>query len=242
MDSDTPHEEISLRTVLDAVNLQKQDIEVLVDTKIREKINSLRDEIHGTNQSMKSQVKKLKSDSQYKWRSEGNKIQFNYDTENLEDLTQAIWAIDNGKVDYARNIVASCTDRLKHRNKLIKIADTSDGGWDTARQYEANPIASDSEDESKIIRAENRAIRKKTTKSKPAAKQQQIPATASSSFISQQPFRGGQPSWYGGFPYAQEQYAGKSQRGPCFNCGSYKHWRVNCPFQNNKTAASHKRN
>ncbi|CAG2198049.1 unnamed protein product [Mytilus edulis] len=74
---------------------------------------------------MKSQVKKLKSDSQYKWRSEGNKIQFNYNTENLEDLTQAIWAIDNGKVDYARDIVASCTDRLKHRNKLIKIADTS---------------------------------------------------------------------------------------------------------------------
>ena len=208
MDSDTPHEEISLRTVLDAVNRQKQDIEVLVDTKISEKINSLRDEIHGTNQSMKSQVKKLKSDSQYKWRSEGNKIQFNYNTENLEDLTQAIWAIDNGKVDYARDIVASCTDRLKHRNKLIKIADTSDGGWDTARQYEANPIASDSEDESKIIRAENRAIRKKKSKSKPAAKQQQIPATASSSFNSQQPFRGGQPSWYGGFPYALDQYAG----------------------------------
>ncbi|CAC5423237.1 unnamed protein product [Mytilus coruscus] len=124
MDSDTPHEEISLRTVLDAVNRQKQDIEVLVDTKISEKINSLRDEIHGTNQSMKSQIKKLKSDSQYKWRFEGNKIQFNYNTENLEDLTQAIWAIDNGKVDYARDIVASCTDRLKHRNKLIKIADT----------------------------------------------------------------------------------------------------------------------
>ncbi|CAC5408527.1 unnamed protein product [Mytilus coruscus] len=77
MDSDTPSEEISLRTVLDAVNRQKQDIEVLVDTKISVKINSLRDEIHGTNQCMKSQVKKLKSDSQYKWRSEVNKIQFN---------------------------------------------------------------------------------------------------------------------------------------------------------------------
>ena len=82
MDSDTPHEEISLRTVSDAVtcNRQKQVIEVLVDTKISEKINSLHEEIHGTNQSMKSQVKKLTLDSQYNWRSEGNKIQFNYNT------------------------------------------------------------------------------------------------------------------------------------------------------------------
>jgi hypothetical protein len=38
--------------------------------------------------------------------------------------------------------------------------------WDTARQYEANPIASDSDDESKIIRAENRAIRMKKSKNK----------------------------------------------------------------------------
>ncbi|CAG2192760.1 unnamed protein product [Mytilus edulis] len=176
MDSDTPSDEISLRTVLDAVNRQKKDIEVLVDTKISEKINSLRDEIHGTSQCMKSQVKN--------------------------------------------------TERLKQRNKVIKIADTSDGRWDTDRQYEANPIASDSEDESKIIRAENRATRKKKAKGKPAGKQQQIPSTANPSFNPQQPFRGDQPSWYGGFPYAQDQYAGKSQRGPCFNCGSYKHWIV----------------
>jgi hypothetical protein len=44
---------------------------------------------------MKSHVKKLKSDAQYKWRSEGNNIPFNSNTENMEDLTQALWAIDN---------------------------------------------------------------------------------------------------------------------------------------------------
>ena len=39
-------------------------------------IGVLRDEIHGTTQSMKLHVKKLESDAQYKWRSEGSKIQF----------------------------------------------------------------------------------------------------------------------------------------------------------------------
>ena len=115
---------------------------------------------------MKSHVKKLKSDAQYKWRSEGNKIQFNSNTENMEDLTQALWAIDNTKIDYARDLVIACIERLKQRNKLIKIADTSDGGWDTARQYEANPIASDCDDESKIIRAENVLLGRRSSKTK----------------------------------------------------------------------------
>ena len=241
MDSDTPAgEEISLQTVLDAVKRQGQQFEAAVDAKITQQMESLRDEIKGNNQTMKSQVKKIKTDSQFKWRSEGNKIQYNGNTENLEDLTQALWALDNIKVDYARDLIIACIDRLKQRNKLIKIADTSDGGWDTARQYEANPIASDSDDESKIIRAENRAIRKKKSKNKAPVKQQQNNSMIPPSFV-QPPFRGGQPSWYPSVPFFQGNYAGKS-RGPCYNCGSYKHWRVNCPFPNNKTATQTKGN
>ena len=82
-DSEVESGDVSLKTVLDAVNKQSKNIEAIVDAKVSEKIGILRDEIHGTNQSMKSQVKKMKSDAQYKWRSEGNKIQFNVNTENM---------------------------------------------------------------------------------------------------------------------------------------------------------------
>ena len=34
--------------------------------------------------------------------------------------------------------------------------------------------------------------------------------------------RGSYKHWRANFPY---------QRGPCFNCGSYKHWRANFPYQ-----------
>ena len=96
MDIDTPpNPEISLQTFLDTVNRQGQEIEVKVDVKISEKIGQLRVEIHGTNQCMKSQLQKTKSDSQYKWSSEGNNVQFYGNKENLEDLTQALWALDN---------------------------------------------------------------------------------------------------------------------------------------------------
>ena len=73
-------------------------------------IGQLRDEIHGTNQCMKSQLKKTKSDSQYKWRSVGNNIKFYGNNENLEDLTQALWALDNSKTDYARDLIIATND------------------------------------------------------------------------------------------------------------------------------------
>jgi hypothetical protein len=37
----------------------------------------------------------------------------------------------------------------KKSNKHIKIAVGNDGGWETVRQYQSNPVASDSDDETK---------------------------------------------------------------------------------------------
>lgn len=61
-----PTDDGSLKTVFNAVNRQSKNIEAIVEAKVSEKIGVLRDEIHGTAQSMKSHVKKLKSDAQYK--------------------------------------------------------------------------------------------------------------------------------------------------------------------------------
>ena len=52
---------------------------------------------------------------------------------------------------------------MKQKNKLVKLADTSDGGWETVKQYQANPLASDSEDEKKY-RRQSIELRRKTRK------------------------------------------------------------------------------
>lgn len=49
---------------------------------------------------------------------------------------------------------------IRHRQKLIKMADASDLGWKVAREYESNPLANDFDDEKRIIKAEQRASRK----------------------------------------------------------------------------------
>jgi hypothetical protein len=55
----------------------------------------------------------LKTESQYKWNYEGNKVLFLLNSELLEELTRSIWAIDNSKVEYARETIIEVIEKMK---------------------------------------------------------------------------------------------------------------------------------
>ena len=48
---------------------------------------------------------------------------------------------------------------MNHRQKQIKITDSSELGWKVVHEYESNPLASDSDDEKSLYKAETRAER-----------------------------------------------------------------------------------
>ena len=82
-----------------------------------------------------------------------------------DNLQSTNLTMDN--VKKARGNIAEGIELLNERQKLIKIADSSPLDWKVVAEYESNPIADDSDDEKKILKAQSRAEKKVKDSRKP---------------------------------------------------------------------------
>ena len=140
-------------------------------------------------------------------------------------------------VDKALKALDEGIELLATRQKLIKIADRSELGWKVVEEYEADELASGSEDEKKLERAERTAERKAVKKRK--ATTRQGPRNYPGKF--RQPAFGGvsqSPMWprNQSLQPAPMQARSNAQAirpapavGPCFGCGEMGHLRRFCP-------------
>ncbi|XP_052813981.1 uncharacterized protein LOC128241037 [Mya arenaria] len=207
-----------------------------------DEVSALREEFRGNSVSIGKEVKKLKTDIDVQWKRQGNKVQYTFNAEIIDFMSQACWALENDKVSYCKDVLSEGIDKLKHRQKLIRIADSSEGGWDTVNCYESNPLASDSDDETKLRKAETQALKKRKNKS--VKRLQSVRKTPSATVTSGALY--GYPAFRGFQPDAYRQQAprgrgsfrgfyGNAPRpslpfGSCYSCGEYDHFRRQCPY------------
>ncbi|XP_064642032.1 uncharacterized protein LOC135496587 [Lineus longissimus] len=126
-------------------------------------------------------------------------------------------------------------EMLEKRNKIILLADSLEHGWKTVREYESNPLAEDSDDEQKILKAELRAGRK--LKAAAGAKRGGrggrryggMRMTPYNVYSAPGGFSGGAtaPSQAAVAPVFQPQRGGI--KGACFSCGATTHWKAKSP-------------
>ena len=106
-------------------------------------------------------AKKLKEESKVSFKFEGNKKQFYFNSDLAEKVQSASTALGKRNLEVVKGYLEEIDADIKIRNKLIRLADKSAAGWDLVNEYLSDALASGSEDEKRIRRAEQRALRKR---------------------------------------------------------------------------------
>ena len=177
------------------------------------------------------------SNENYQFKKKSCEDQFKFNSKIMGKLRDAeVQAESDAHRQDLKQDISEGIKLLNNRQKLIRMADSSELGWRVVEEYVSNPLASDEEDEKRINRAEARASKKvkqerqkkleKVQKARnvrfhPYAQQGQASATATST----------------GAPINTVVSTPRRQ-GVCFECGMANHRKFECP--NRKSGANDK--
>ncbi|CAC5393421.1 unnamed protein product [Mytilus coruscus] len=145
------------------------------------KLHSLKRELkEDTANTTDEVVKKIKTEHSYEFKYNGNKTQFDFNSEIDSEIKKIKRAAEHDDYRKIKDLCYTVRDKIHKRNKCIKIADKSPAGWDTVEEYLSDELATDSEDEKKIRYAENRALRAKKFRKQKTSKKPGNSATLKS--------------------------------------------------------------
>ena len=178
----------------------------------------------------------LKSD----WKSKGNKIRYEVNEDIMKKVVAAIDAIDSKDLELAKTEMEAGKKILKKQQKLIRMADREENGWEVVKHYLSDELASDSEDEKAIKKARKEALAK-ITKRKVNRKKE-----GGSQFRNASTYKLQQRNKYSGWgdKRYQREDAGKSysskgsiglyernKSANCYRCGKEGHFMHSCPYR-----------
>ena len=216
-------------------NLQnKNDLLSQMDRLISSKLNAFEQRMESTQRNLsQSQIsaiqEKLSASDNFTFRKKVNEEQFKVNSQVLNKMQEAAGHIQDTSRDntgeaalMAHSKISEGIDILSHRQKLVR----SEHGWKVVQEYEANPLADDSEDEKKIYRAQMKAERKVKQDRRFRGRRFRpygFPTATVTSDSTTSPPQG----HYQG-TQKQGRYQGNKRPGNCFRCGSQGHWRKDC--------------
>ena len=145
----------------------EQSLTKMIENKFDEQDAKRRIELEETKRANKRQ----KADISFKYKS--NKINYNFLEELKDCVDDAKDLSHTGPKKRLLECLDELEDRIVKRQKVIRLADKSPGGWTSVEEYTQDDLADDAVDDKKIREAEGRAMAKikQQTKSCPQSRQ-----------------------------------------------------------------------
>ncbi|CAG2243831.1 unnamed protein product [Mytilus edulis] len=164
----------------------------------------------------------LSGNDDYKFQRKSCEDQFKFNRKLSVTLKEADASLESRdpSASLAKQKIAEGIQLIRYRQKLVKMADSSEMGWKVVQEYTANPLADDSEDDRKILRAQTRAERK--TKSEKAKKKRPTPYSRPTSTATSSDANG----------------KASGRPGVCYNCYKPGHWKFECPEKKRKLSTN----
>ena len=221
-----------------------QAVSTDLDEKFNSYINTMAEDNEMKNHKLGQTLKqKLKKEVSLSFRNKGNKQQYEFDLEQLAKLEEAKSLLEISSVRRLTKKIDEVISDTQKRNKLIRLADRSAGGWMTVQEYMPDELASDSDDSRKMRQAENRATKKRklafskkpsSTFSSATQFHQFNSGNATPSYAGNQFRNAPLSSQRQGWNPLQPNNFGRFQNptNHCYNCGELGHWKHSCPKKN----------
>ena len=184
-----------------------------------------------------SSKKKQKKEPEFK--QKGNKIRYEVNEEIMEKLEAAKEAIEEKDLDTATKEIESGMEFVKKQQKLIRMADREDNGWEVVKHYLSDELADDTDDEKAISKARKEAL---ASIGRRKAKKKETFRNASrfgrQKFSRDEQVHG---KWGAGKLYGEKAgsyndttYYGRKKQTICYRCGKEGHFMYVCPLKYNR--------
>lgn len=169
---------------------------------------------------------------------QGNQHQLDHETKVLLGVRTAEACLKEHDAEGALEELKQVSTIIEKRIKLIRLADRSEHGWKTVNEYLSDDLASDSEDDKKIKKAETEAARKKKAKQENYLKRRAEGPTKHQQGTQPGPARFFQPtpSRFGASYPEGGHFKRFKNSDRCFSCGREGHWRNSCPGRKSSAA------
>ena len=152
------------KQLLDATNDSKRDVE----NKLASSLEELKRDVNAVQEKASQDLASKISKSTYQFRKKGNEVQFSFNSSVEESISAAKQELarltptgsdQQATLKRAQMHLDEGAKAIEKRQKHIKVADRSDYGWATVQHYDTHSLASDSEDEKRLEKAQREAER-----------------------------------------------------------------------------------